>query len=189
MIAAIVEGLGDDLALNSLMPRIHSGAEITCVPMGGKSNIVREKNGFEETIIRQNALGHDQFYVLLDGDVFFPPYANLKEEKEGMAARAQKLSQDERIAVEVYWAIKVFESWLIGGLRSNHVFCGLRKKLGRIPFDTEVEPVEPVKWLEQRLKRGHYGHVTQGCLAKYFDIPEARRRNASLEAFCTAFNH
>ena len=188
MIAAIVEGRGDQLAL----PRLISQAfpkvpAFRCVSLNGKSNIVRLKNGFEETVLRQRKLGSRSFLVLMDADRFFPPYSSLEEERSGMEARARRLEEEKRLKVRVCWAVLAFESWLIGGLTEGRGICGLRQRFGRVPADTQAEPQDPKLWIDRKLKRGEYSPGVQECLAANIDVDQAKQRNRSLDTFLAEF--
>jgi len=190
MIAAIVEGRGDQLALPRLISRAFPQVPaFRCVSLDGKSNIVRLKNGFEQTVLRQRKLGFRSFLVLIDADKFFRPYSSLSEERDGMERRARWLEEEHSVTVAVCWAILSFESWLIGGLTEGRGVCGLRRSFGRVPADTETEPPDPKRWIERKLKRGEYSPRVQECLAAEMGIEKARQRNCSLDSFLTEFPH
>jgi hypothetical protein len=179
----IVEGDGDERGVPVLTAR-YAQRRVKCVPLGGKSNIVRRDGGFEKTVLRQRELGATRCAVLLDTDQFFPPYRNLQEEQRGMRERAARVAKETGIAVEVFWAVKAFESWLIGGLAQAGGKCGLRRKIGAIPSNTETQPEQPKIWLKkQMLRPGDYSPRTIECLAKVCDLSEAQQRNASLVTF------
>ncbi len=72
MIIVLVEGPGDKQALPILVQRELGKSPIRPINMKGKSNIVRQERGFEDTVRRQHALGERSFVVLVDGDVTTP---------------------------------------------------------------------------------------------------------------------
>ena len=57
MIIILVEGSGDRRSIPSLLQRGQLTFPIRCIDMKGKSNILREHHGFEDTVRRQHALG------------------------------------------------------------------------------------------------------------------------------------
>jgi len=180
----IVEGYGEVLALPILVKRGKSTSTgIQCLDMNGKSNIVRSDNGFERTIGRQSALGFNRFFVLLDGDVFYAPYSNLEEERTGMLTRAKNLMDADAVRIEIGWAIRTYESWLIGGLKRGGNFCGLVKPIRGISGDTQSAPSDPKEWLKNHLKDQEYNPEVQRCLSKRIDLRLATRRNDSLKEF------
>ncbi len=77
MTVVLVEGPGDKRSLPILVQHERGATPVRCVDMKGKSNIVRDRRGFEDTIRRQHALGERSFIVLMDGDVTFAPYQSL----------------------------------------------------------------------------------------------------------------
>lgn len=180
MITVIVEGPGDQRSLPVLVQR-EKRASLHCVNMGGKSNIVRMRQGFEGTIRRQHALGKRAFMVLVDGDVTFEPYKSIEEEQVGMRQRAETLEHELGVPVRVCWAVIEVESWLIGGIQPRAAFCGL-ERVGQVPNNTETAPADPKAWLEDHLEDS-YTPRTQECLARNIDLEEATRRNQSLQTF------
>ena len=183
MIKILVEGNGDEISLPILLKRL-KGADlkIQCLDMGGKSNIVRLNDGFEKTILRQTALGYTKFAVLLDGDKC-PPYKNLRQETDGMQSRAKQLEQNEGIKIKIFWAIREYESWIIGGLKRGDRFCGLSKTIRGIPGDTQSFPPDPKQWIKNHRSDGKYNPEVQKCLTMHMNLKLARKRNASLHTF------
>ncbi len=156
--------------------------------MGGKSNIVRENDGFEKTIIRQVDLGVKNFFVLMDADVFFYPYETFGQEELGMKARIDALKiKFPTINIGLFWASKSFESWLIGGLKRRDDYCGLRKINRAVPGDTQAFPESPKVWVQEHMIDGRYNSEIQECLTRHIDIGEARKRNNSLRFFLSSF--
>jgi hypothetical protein len=182
VITILVEGPGDKLALPALIHRLQPDVKVQCIDMKGKSNIIRQNRGFEDTIRRQQALGKNRFIILIDGDVTSAPYQSLAEERNDLPRRAQVVAQELQVTVQVFWAIVCMESWLIGGLNSSNPYCGL-KVIPRIPTNTETTPANPKQWLIDRLQHNQYLPRTQECLAVRIDITEARRRNQSMSHF------
>jgi len=180
-----VEGGGDELAVPILVSKQRGqDFQISCVDMGGKSNIVRLTNGFEQTVLRQKALGLLDFALLLDRDVIFPPYSSLQQEQDDMRQRCDILGRTENIRIRIFWAIRMFESWVIGGLAKGDRFCGLSPKLNKpIPGDTQSFPEEPKIWLTERLEDGRYNSRVLVCLTRQIRLDDARRRNKSLRDF------
>jgi hypothetical protein len=184
MIIVLVEGQGDKLSLPVLVKRESQQAALRCIDMKGKPNIVRQEGGFEDTIRRQHALGGRSFLVVIDGDVFYPPYQSLDQEREHLVLRAQTLAEELDITIQVRWAVLALESWLIGGLQVKSSYCGLQR-IGQIPANTETAPANPKQWLRDRL-RVDYEPRTQECLAKNIDLTTAKKRNQSLREFLAA---
>lgn len=181
-IVALVEGEGDKRALPILVQRqFRSQVHLRIIDMHGKSNIVRREKGFEDTVARQRALGNRTFIVLMDADTL-PPYRSFIHERIEMERRTKKLAARLSIRIEICWAMKEFESWLIGGIHRDAKYCGMSKRTGRIPIDTESAPHDPKRWLRSHLDRD-YEPRTQECLAHNIDLLEAKKRNASLEDF------
>jgi len=185
MIVVLVEGAGDKQALPILLQRAGIDVRIRAVDMKGKSNIIRKEHGFEDTVRRQYALGGRSFVILMDGDVTFPPYESLEEERDDMPHRAEALEEELGTPVRVFWAVREMESWLIGGLRPGDRYCGL-KRIKQVPTNTEHSPPDPKRWLERHLRTGGYTPRTQRCLAKRIDIEQARVRNRSMRIFLEA---
>jgi hypothetical protein len=181
MILFLVEGDGEKRSVPILVQRIVDDVHIRCIGMYGKANIVRAQRGFEDTIRRKHALGDRSFVVLIDADVTYLPYLDLTEEHAGMVQRAQTLSAELDVHVEVCWAIKESESWLIGGLLPRVTYCGLRN-IGRIPNDTETNPPDPKRWLQDKLN-SDYNPERQACLSGHIDVEEAQRHNSSMRLF------
>jgi hypothetical protein len=98
-----------------------------------------------------------------------------------MPRRAESLAQELGVPVQVCWAVLEVESWLIGGIRPRADYCGL-KRVGSIPANTETEPQDPKRWLEDHL-RSDYAPATQECLARRVDLREAKERNQSMRTF------
>jgi len=187
MTVILVEGLGDARAVPILLGKNGKHQDVRCIDMRGKSNIVRMKTGFEETIKRQLALGAEEFVILLDRDVSFPPYASLHQEEIGMRERSEILQKEIQRTVRVFWAIRAYESWLIGGLRRRDAYCGLKRFAGSVSGDTQASPEHPKEWLKQHLSTRDYNPWTQVCLTKNVDWGKARRRNRSLRDFLSFF--
>jgi hypothetical protein len=184
MIKALVEGHGDEISLPILLKRAKGGrVKVQCIDMNGKSNIVRLHDGFEKTILRQKELGFTGFWLLLDGDVFYPPYKSLKEEKEGIRNRSKHLETQLRLEIKVFWAIRAYESWLIGGLRRGDRFCGLSKTIRGISGDTQASPIDPKKWIREHRFDGDYDPAVQACLTRRVNLGLASGRNQSLRSF------
>jgi hypothetical protein len=160
----LVEGPGDQQALPVLVRRLQPEAGLKCINMKGKSNIIRRSRGFEDTVRRQYGLGQNQFAILIDGDVTSAPYQTVDEERQDMPRRAQALADELQVPVQVFWAVLVMESWLIGGLRPGTTACGLRE-VPEIPVNTETSPRQPKQWLTDRLRNRQYTPRTQACLA------------------------
>jgi len=185
MIVVLVEGTGDKQALPILLQRAGKNVPVRPIDMKGKSNIVRKERGFEDTVRRQHALGGQSFIILVDGDVTFPPYNSLEEERSDLPRRAKAIAQELGVPVRVFWAVREMESWLIGGIRPSDRYCGL-KQVGQVPTNTEQSPSDPKRWLERRLRTGEYTPRTQRCLAERVDIEQARARNRSMHIFLEA---
>lgn len=183
MIFVLVEGPGDKRALPILVQRGRDRSLVRCINMNGKSNIVRNRRGFEDTVRRQYALGGRSFIVLMDGDVTSAPYQSLEEERRDMQRRVESLTQELQTPVRVCWAVLEMESWLIGGIKPRSSYCGLRG-VGQVPPNTETAPQDPKKWLEDHLMTREYKPKTQECLARRIDLQEARTRNRSMQIFC-----
>ena len=150
MIIVLVEGLGDKRALPILVQRDGQDTQVRPIDMKGKSNIVRNARGFEDTIRRRHALGGRSFIILMDGDVTSAPYQSLEEERRDMQRRAQSFAQELQVPIRAHWAVLEMESWLIGGLQRGSLYCGL-KRVDRVPANTETAPRDPKKWLEDHI--------------------------------------
>ncbi len=189
MIFTIVEGSGDELALPILVQNERGVQfQIACKSMEGKSNIVRKNkipalNGFEETIKRQTVLGHNDFVVLLDDDVLYPPYKTRKKEHDDMNQRALKLQSQFRIRVRIFWATINYESWIIGGLLRNFNKCMITQPVKTVSGDTQAYPPNPKKWIEEHFSGYEYNPKIQVCLTRHMHVPSAKRRNHSLRLF------
>jgi len=184
MIKALVEGQGDVLSLPILVRKSKQAAvKIDCLDMLGKSNIVRMNDGFEKTMIRQIELGYKRFYILLDADVFFAPYENYTDEVAGMTTRVNEFKTSRGVEVTLFWAIKAYESWLIGGLKKGDHFCGLHKTIRGIPGDTQTAPADPKKWIRDHRSDNRYNPDVQVCLTRHINLGLAQRRNDSLRTF------
>jgi hypothetical protein len=181
MIITLVEGEGDKRALPVLAQRELGKSPLRCVDMHGKSNIIRLHRGFEDTIRRQHALGGRSFVVLMDGDVTYPPYQSLEEERRQIQQRAQSLADELQVPMWVCWAVLAVESWFIAGIQPRSTYCSLRG-VGQVPANTETAPPNPKQWLEDHL-RDEYLPRTQECLARRIDLEAAKTRNRSLEIF------
>ncbi len=182
MIYVLVEGHDDQRAVPKLTGR--EQISVRCINMGGKSNIVRQHRGFEDTIRRQHSIGGHAFIVLMDGDVTYPPYESLEQEHYGMTRRAEVLAGELKTFVQVCWSVLELESWLIAGLPAHASYCGLRN-VGRVPSNTEGTPQDPKRWLADHL-RGDYQPRTAECLAGFITIEQATARNKSLQLFLAA---
>jgi len=188
MTMVIVEGDGDEFSVPILLGKtLGKATEISCMDMNGKGHIVRERKGFEDVVVRQNALGAKKFRILLDFDVVFPPYKNLQEEIDGMTKRAKELQKQYSIDVTVCWAVRSFESWLIGGLTKGSAYCGLERINKPVSGDTEAAPEYPKQWLKDRLTDSRYNTEVQECLTKNVNWTQARKRNKSLQKFIASF--
>jgi hypothetical protein len=185
MSVVLAEGDTEKNVLPILGRRVRGDLLIKCIDMKGKSNIVRIRDGFEDTVRRQVALGEHSFVVLLDGDVTSAPYTTIEEEQREMARRAEVLAQELRIALQVCWAVIETESWLIGGIRPGASYCGLRE-VGQAPANTETNPPEPKRWLKEQL-RGGYDPQAQRCIATQINLAEAQARNRSMRTFFDCF--
>lgn len=182
MITVLVEGPDDQLAVPKLTER--EQITIRCINMNGKSNIVRQHHGFEDTVRRQHLIGGRAFVVLIDGDVTYPPYASLDQERHDMARRARVLADELKVFIQVCWSVLELESWLIAGLPIHASYCGLRN-VGRVPANTESTPRDPKRWLVDHL-RGDYQPRTVECLARTITLEQAKARNQSLQLFLAA---
>jgi hypothetical protein len=183
MIVVLVEGSGDERGLPILLKKANVHQEVSCIDMGGKSNILRLENGFERTITRQVELGRNDFAILLDRDRTFKPYSTLHEEQIGMLQRDQQLAEQMDCRVRMFWAIRAYESWLIGGLKKADTFCGLRRINKPVSGDTQASPTEPKEWLKDQMIMRRYSERIQVCLTKSVDWKSARNRNKSLRDF------
>lgn len=181
MITILVEGDGEKRSLPILIQRVLGKLAIRCIDMRGKSNILRPRLGFEETIRRQCVLGQRIFIVLIDGDVTSAPYRSLSEERRDMKRRVQTLAKELKVTIEVCWAVRESESWLVGGIHRNAKYCGLRK-VGKVPNNTESAPSDPKQWLKKHMKGG-YRPPQQACLASKIDLNAAKKRNHSMRTF------
>ncbi|MBI3586811.1 MAG: hypothetical protein HY088_06745 [Ignavibacteriales bacterium] len=188
MIRIIVEGDGDSRSIPILLQKsLGRQQDVKCIDLGGKSNIVRLKDGFEQTILRQKEFGFTQFRVLLDADVFFAPYGTIDQEISGMRLRAKNLIDNFNIDVRVLWAIKNYESWLIGGLGKGDEFCNLIKITKTVSGDTQSAPSDPKDWLQEHLKDERYNPEMQECFSENVNWTLARKRNKSLRDFLKNF--
>lgn len=182
MIFILVEGDCEKHVLPILIERERENFPVRYIDMGGKSNIVRLKGGFEDTIRRKVATERGRsFIVLIDGDIISPPYYSLEEELSGMEQRARSLAQELRVPVQICWAVFEIESWLIGGLINGVSYCGL-KGIGQVPANTEATPRDPKRWLKDHL-RSEYDPQTQRCLAQKMDLQAAKAHNRSMQVF------
>ena len=179
MIYVLVEGSDDQRAVPQLTAR--EKMPVRCINMGGKSNMVRQNRGFEDTVRRQYALGGRAFVVLMDGDVTYPPYESLDKERHDMARRATLLAAELSVSVQACWSVLELESWLIAGLQPRAAYCGLRN-VGRVPTNTESTPQDPKRWLADHLQ-GDYQPRTAECLARVIELERAKSRNQSLHSF------
>ena len=182
MMVVLVEGPGDKRSVPILVQHERGSVPAHCVDMKGKSNIVRDQRGFEDTIRRQHALGERFFIVLMDGDVTSAPYRSLEEERQDMPRRADSIAQELQVRVQVCWAVLEIESWFIGGIERRATYCGLRG-VGRVPANTETRPRDPKRWLKERLTTGEYNPRAQECLARKIDLERAKSRNRSMRTF------
>jgi hypothetical protein len=182
MIYVLVEGPDDQLAVPKLTGR--EQIPVHCINMNGKSNIVRQNRGFEDTVRRQHILGGQAFIVLMDGDVTYLPYASLEQERHDMARRAGVLATELGVSVQACWSVLELESWLIAGLPPRASYCGLRN-VGRVPANTESAPQDPKRWLVDHLLGDYQPRITE-CLARSITLEQARTRNQSLQLFLTA---
>jgi hypothetical protein len=180
MIIILVEGDCEKNVLPIIAKR-EAKPPIKCIDMKGKSNIIRVKDGFEETVRRQNALGASQFVVLVDGDVTFAPYRSLEEEREDMKRRSRTLSKDLKVKISICWAVLQTESWIVGGMVDGSTYCGLKSPI-KAPSNTENSPPNPKQWIRSRLSVD-YGPQSQRCLAQKIDIKQGIARNSSLKLF------
>lgn len=180
MITIIVEGDGEKRALPLIARRL-SMPTVRCIDMKGKSNIVRQPRGFEDTIRRQVALGQRQFVILVDGDVFSAPYRALSDEQSGLRRRAEALAAELNINIVVCWAVLETESWLIGGLARGDTYCSLRN-VPHTSTNSENSPADPKLWLKQYLNED-YGPRIQECLARHVNLVQAQARNRSFATF------
>ena len=185
MSVVLAEGDTEKNILPILGRRAHGELFIKCIDLKGKSNIVRLRDGFEDTVRRQVALGERSFVVLLDGDVTSAPYTTIEEEQREMARRAVVLAQELHIALQVCWAVIETESWLIGGIRPGASYCGLRG-VGQTPANTETIPQDPKRWLKEHLKGG-YDPQAQRCIANHINLAEAQAHNRSMQTFFGCF--
>jgi hypothetical protein len=182
----LVEGIGDKISLPHLFAKAGKTSAISLIELGGKTNIVRQNDGWEKTIARQIELGQSDFFILLDADVYFFPYSTYTEELNGMKDRvAYFLSKRKNIKIRLFWATKNYESWLIGGLRKGDRFCELTS-FKAIPGDTQAHPENTKEWLKAHISDGRYGPDVQRCLTKHIDLGLARQRNNSLKVFLDA---
>ncbi len=182
MIVVLVEGPEDQLDVPILAAR--EQITVRCINMNGKSNIVRKNRGFEDTVRRQHIIGGRAFIVLIDGDITYPPYSSLDQERDDMARRAEALASELKVVVQVCWSVLELESWLIAGLPTRASFCGLRN-VGRVLANTESSPRDPKRWLMDHLQ-GDYQPRTAACLARAVMLEQAKSRNRSLQMFLTA---
>lgn len=182
MIVVLVEGDGDKRSVPVLVSREGGDLKLRAIDMHGKSNIVRDHHGFEDTVRRQHALGGRTFLVLMDADVTFAPYRTLEEERADMQTRGQALSRELGVPVDVCWSVLTAESWLIGGLHPQANYCGLNG-VRRTPANTETVPMNPKQWLEHHLQERDYDPKTQECLARNVNLQQAKARNQSFRIF------
>lgn len=184
----LVEGDGDAFSIPVLLQRVlGQRAEIHILPMGGKSHIVRLEGGFERTILRKRESGFDDFIVLIDADVTFRPYSAIADEKIGMTERAETVQAANNISVKVLWAVREFESWLVGGIGRGDRYCDLETINKPVSGDTQSAPLDPKEWLRQHVEDRRYSAETQLCLTRHIDWTQARKRNKSLRDFVKAF--
>jgi hypothetical protein len=99
-----------------------------------------------------------------------------------MQSRAQVISGELGVSVEVCWSVLAAESWLIGGIEPQASYCGL-DGVGHVPANTETAPAKPKQWLATHLRGLDYGPKTQECLARSVDLQQAKSRNLSLRVF------
>jgi hypothetical protein len=182
MICVLVEGADDQLAVPKLTGR--EQIQVRCIPMNGKSNMVRQNRGFEDTVRRQHCVGGHAFIILMDGDVTYPPYASLGQERADMVRRAEALAAELEAFVQICWSVLELESWLIAGLQVSASYCGL-SNVGRVPANTESTPKDPKRWLADHLQ-GDYQPRTAECLARSIELEQAKLRNQSLQVFLAA---
>jgi hypothetical protein len=187
MIKILVEGDGEVKSLPSLFNKSGKTDNFECIDMQGKTNIVREKNGFEETIKRHLAIGYDNFCILMDADKYFYPYCNFNEELTGMQKRVEILQVSISVQIKLFWAIRAYESWIIGGLDKSNKFCNLIN-IKAISGDTQAHPPNPKEWLMERLHKSRYNPRIQNELTIRIDLSLAVKRNNSLEIFLNNFN-
>ena len=92
--------------------------------------------------------------------------------------------QDElgAVSIRVSWAVRVAESWLIGGIANRASYCGLQD-IRQVPANTETEPEDPKDWVENHLREREYAPAVQECLAQHINVQEAQRRNQSMRTF------
>lgn len=184
----LVEGLGDAKSIPHLLAKAGKQVHVECIDMGGKSNIVRQNQGFEDTIKRQVSLGKTKFFILLDADTYFNPYTTFADESAGMQARVQSMQQDIKgMTIDLFWAKRNYESWIIGGLQPGDQFCGISRRIRAVPGDTQAAPADPKTWLMNFLHKNRYGSTMQACLTKSMSIQLGRQRNHSLRQFLDFF--
>jgi hypothetical protein len=184
MIVVLVEGDGDKKAVPILLERAKGidRNEVHCVDMKGKSNIIRENDGFEKVLLRQIVSRGTTCYVLLDKDGPHAPYSSLTDEIQRMKERAEAFQNKYGVSVTMLWAIREFESWLVGGFRKGNTFCGL-VNIKAVSNDTQSAPEDPKIWIIEHREKRRYDSNIQACLTKYFDIRLAKKRNQSLRIF------
>jgi hypothetical protein len=182
MIKFLVEGDGEVRSLPILLSRVNKHRAVSFLDMEGKSNIIRRKNGFENTIIRQKELGYTEFIILIDSDVK-EPYNSHPEEMDDMTKRTRDLEKREGINIKLFWAIREYESWIVGGIRRGDHFCNIIKTIKGVPGDTEASPSDPKEWLIKHRADKRYKPSDQACFTKHFDISLAKTRNSSLRKF------
>lgn len=182
MIVILVEGDGDKKALPIILNRARGilSDSVLCIDMKGRSNMIREADGFEKTILRQSVPKDTAFFILLDQEGPRSPYVGFADEVAGMNNRASNMMATHGLPVRVLWAIREFESWLIGGLRKGSKYCNL-SGIRSIPGDTQGAPLDPKAWLKAHRTPRHYDSNAQACLAKHIDVKLARQRNHSLD--------
>lgn len=183
----LVEGDGEVRSLETLFKKAGKNFDFGCLDMHGKSNIIREKEGFENSILRQKEFGPKHFCVLIDADHTYSPYENIEAEIVGMLQRGKKLGEDFGLKVDIFWARRAFESWIIGGLEKGDQYCGLSKPITKgISGDTQSSPEDPKEWIQELLDE-KYNARTQACFTKHLNLGLAQRRNASLRSFLESF--
>lgn len=190
MLLIICEGDCEEAALPNIFRRLKHTAKVNTEPLiiglNGKENIVREENGFEDTIRRRYLEGFEDFIILLDADFFFPPYSGLDDEKKGMQERAELIQQELKIHIRLSWAHKALESWFIAGISSRFRDCGVNVR-DTIPRFTDSKPRNPERWLKNNIRGRRYNLKTQRCFGSTIDIGRARNHNRSFNAFLNLF--
>jgi hypothetical protein len=179
----LVEGGGDVRSVPILLARtLGRPHKVECIDMGGKSNIVRLRDGFEGTIARKAIEGFSQFAVLVDQDSL-RPYSSLDEEQREMQKRAKSLETEKGVRISLFWAKREYESWLIGGLKEGDSPCDLQKLSKGTSGDTEAAPPDPKAWLREHSNEELSEPERQVCLSGKIDWTKARKKNRSLREF------